>query len=260
MVNLVKTWHGDFWYAMSALVMKDYRVRYRNMSLGVAWSVLNPLVMMTVLWFVFTKVYPSGNQKHFPLFLLCGLVPYNFFSIAWVGATVSLVENAQLIKRVAVPREVIPIASVISNCVQMGGQLGLVVAMAFVLGVGANLQWLWLPVIWFLYVSFVCGLGLLFAALDVYVRDLRYVVESVNLVLIWLVPVWYGFEQISPEYRVVYSYNPVAAMILAMRRIMLDGQPPPTSLLVNLAFAAVFMLVTGTVIFRLLKRRFYEYL
>ena len=256
----MKTWHGDFWYALSTLVMKDFRVRYRNMSLGVAWSLLNPLVMMSVLWFVFTKLYPAGRQEHFPLFVLCGLVPYNFFTISWVTATVSLVENAHLIKRVPVPREVIPIASVLANCVQLTAQLGLVMMMAFALGVGANAQWKWLPVIWVLFIGFVCGLGLLSAALDVYVRDLRYVVESANVVLFWLVPVWYGFEQIAPEYRTLYGYNPVAAMVLAMRRVMLDAQAPPASLLWNLALAAAFMLLLGAGTFRLLKRRFYEYL
>lgn len=240
--------------------MKDFRVRYRNMSLGVAWSLLNPLVMMTVLWFVFTKLYPTGQQKHFPLFVLCGLVPYNFFAIAWVSSTMSLVESSHLIKRVPVPREVIPIASVFSNCVQLAAQLGLVLAMAFVLGVGANRYWVWLPVIWILFIGFVCGLGLVSAALDVYIRDLRYVVESVNVVLFWLVPIWYGFEQISPQFRTIYGYNPVAAMVMAMRRVMLDAQPPPASLLWNLSFASVFMLAFGMVAFRVMKRRFYEYL
>ncbi|MBM3794938.1 MAG: ABC transporter permease, partial [Acidobacteria bacterium] len=136
--------------------MEDFRVGYRNMSLGVGWSLLNPLVMMTVLWFVFMQLYPAGaRQPHFPLLVLCALVPYNFFTISWVGATVSLVENAQLIKRVPVPREIIPVASVLSNCVQMSAQPGLVLAMAFVLGVGANQQWIWLPVIWGLFMLFV---------------------------------------------------------------------------------------------------------
>ena len=256
----MKNWHGDFWYALSTLVMKDFRVRYRNMSLGMAWSLLNPLVMMSVLWFVFTKLYPAGRQEHFPLFVLCGLVPYNFFTISWVGATVSLIENAQLIKRVPVPREVIPIASVLSNCVQLSGQLALVLVMAFVVGVGANRQWIWLPVIWLFFIGFVVGLGLLSAAVDVYVRDLRYLVESANVVLFWLVPIWYGFEQIAPEFRTLYGYNPVAAMVLAMRRVMLDAQPPPASLLWNLTLASGLMLVVGAGSFRLLKRRFYEYL
>ena len=98
------------------------------------------------------------------------------------------------------------------------------------------------------------------AALDVYVRDLRYVVESANVVMFWLVPIWYGFEQIAPEFRTIYGYNPAAAMVLAMRRVMLDAQPPPSSLLWNLGFASVFMLALGWVAFGLLKRRFYEYL
>ncbi|MCC6539393.1 MAG: ABC transporter permease [Bryobacterales bacterium] len=255
------TWQGDVLYAIRVLVMKDFRVRYRNMSLGVGWSLLNPLVMMTVLWFVFTQLYPAGaKQPHFPLFVLCGLVPYNFFTISWVGATVSLIENAQLIKRVPVPREIIPVASVLSNCVQMSAQLGLVLAMAFVLGVGANRQWIWLPVIWGLFILFVCGLGLLSAALDVYVRDLRYVVESVNVVLFWLVPIWYSFSDIAPRFRSLYLFNPVAAIVLAMRNIMLDAQPPPMSLVRNLALISGVMLAVGFISFRLLKRRFYEYL
>lgn len=260
MRGLVNNWQGDFWYALSTLVMKDFRVRYRNMSLGMAWSVLNPLVMMSVLWFVFTKLYPAGRQEHFPLFVLCGLVPYNFFTISWVGSTISLIENAQLIKRVPVPREVIPIASVLSNCVQLSAQLGLVLVMAFAVGKGANIQWLWLPAIWGLFVVFVCGLGLLSAALDVYVRDLRYLVESANVVLFWLVPIWYPFSQIAPEYRSLYLYNPVAAIVLAMRNVMLEAQPPPPSLMWNLVWSSAFMLALGWFSFRFLKRRFYEYL
>lgn len=255
-----RRWGGDYLFLFTNLIAKDFRIRYRNMSLGIFWSLLNPLVMMGVLTFVFRGVVGGEHSRAFPLFVLCGLVPYNFFTGAIMTGTSSIVDNAPLVKRVPLPREVVPVAAVLSNCVHLLIQLGLLVAIAFGFGIRPGVQWLWLPAIWALYVAFVCGLALGASAINVYVRDTRYVVESFNLILFWLVPIFYSFTIIPAKYAAVYRFNPVAALVLAMRAILLDGHAPPMSLIINLTLAASVSLLAGFAIFGRLKLYFYEHM
>lgn len=253
-------WNGSYLFVLRTLVAKDFKVRYRNMSLGLFWSLLNPLIMMGVLTFVFTQIFPNANGKLFPLSVLCGLIPFNFFTQAWLTGTTSLLENAALVKKVPVPRQVFPIASVLSNCLHSMIQVVLLLTLISIFGRGANWYWLWLPVIWGLEILFVLGLTLIFAAVNVYVRDIRYVVESTNVVLFWMVPIFYSFALIPSRYREVYQFNPVAALILMMRTILLDGRPPLTHTLTLLAMVSVFMFAMGWIVFTTLKKRFYDYL
>jgi lipopolysaccharide transport system permease protein len=251
-------WTGDYLFLVQNLVHKDFTVRYRNMSLGMLWSLLNPLVMMGVLWFVFTRIY-ANKIPNFAAFVMCGLVPYNVFALSWLNGTLSLVENIGLIKRVPVPREIIPISSVLGNCVNMSSQVLLLLVLV-ALTSGVNRHWGWLAFVWPLEIVFVMGLALIFSALNVYLRDVRYVVESANVVLFWLVPIFYDFSNIPAQYKDIYQYNPVAAVVLASRNILLDGVAPNPVLLARLAGSSIFMFVAGLLVFRRLRTGFYNYL
>jgi ABC-type polysaccharide/polyol phosphate export permease len=251
-------WRGDYVYLFENLVVKDFKIRYRNMSLGVLWSLLNPLVMMGVLTFIFTRVFPQPIEN-FPLFVLCGMVPYNFFTIALLSGTTSIVDNAPLIKRVPVPREVVTITTVLSCCIHLFVQIALLLSIALISGKGLNVNWLWLPVLWLLQIVFVCGLAMISASLNVFVRDTRYIVESANLVLFWLVPVFYSSDKIDPRYVPIFDYNPVATLIISLRKILINAEGPAGSTLFKLTAVSTIVFAAGLMIFRRMKTRFYEH-
>jgi lipopolysaccharide transport system permease protein len=249
----------DHFYILYNLIAKDFKIRYRNMSLGIFWSLLNPLIMVTVLTYVFTRVFPS-RIPNFPLYVLIGLVPFNFFTLAWASGTNSILDNAGLVKKVRFHREVIPISVVLGNVIHFLIQMILLAPLVAHFGHGLGRPWLWLPVVLGLEVIFVCGMALAFSALDVYYRDTRYVVESANLVLFWLVPIFYSFDDVRPEYRLLYELNPVAAVVLACRLIFLNGVAPPESLLWKLTAVSFGALLGGFLLFGRMKKRFADYL
>lgn len=252
-------WQGDYGFLLSNLVKRDFKTRYRNMSLGVFWSLLNPLVTMGVLVFVFTQIF-KDTQPHYAVLILCGLTPLNFFTMAWSTGTSSFTDNAGTMKRVPIPKFMIPIATVLGNCLHLIIQIGLLLTFTLASGLGVNWHWLWLPVIWGLEIVFVCGLAMISAAINVYVRDTRYLVEAANTVLFWLVPVMYPFSRVPQQFKGIYELNPVAAVVFALRDVLMDSTSPNHVLLEKLCLSSFVMFGVGWLLLRKLSDGFFEFL
>jgi len=246
-------------FLLQNLVLKDFRIRYRNMSLGVTWSVANPLLMMGILTVVFTRIF--ANPIHdFALFALCALVPFNFYSLAATTGTMSLLENQSLIKRVRCPRAIFPVAAVLSSSLHFLIQISLLLLLVLVFGHSVNRNWICLPPIWAMEIVFMCGLCLITSSLDVYYRDVRYLVECSGLVMFWIVPVFYNIEMIPERYRMLATMNPIAAVAVIDRQILLGAGPPSLYLLIQLSSISLALLILGFVLFRRLDRGFADYL
>lgn len=246
-------------FLLQELVLRDFRIRYRNMSLGVFWSLLNPLVMMGVLWFVFTRVFPVKSSDDYHLLVLCGLVPFNFFSLGWSTGTVSLLTNSNLVKRVPIQREIVPLSTVLANGMHFLIQIGLLLALVLLSGRKPTILWAWLPLVFALEVALVCGLSLMTSALDVYFRDVRYVVESSTMLMFWLVPIFYDHGSVPAQWHWVYWYNPIAAVVLCCRNILLQARVEPETM-IKLAVLSLGTLALGLGFFRMVKARFADYI
>lgn len=247
-------------FALVNLILKDFRVRYRNMSLGVLWSVINPLVMLGVLLIIFTFIHPNHHVVHFPVFLLIGLVVYNFLAQTLPPATSSIMDNASLVKKVIFPRELIPVSVVMSQLVHMGIQLGILFVFAFLFSVPVTWSWLWLVPCLLILLVFLFGVALISSTLYVTFRDMLYVVESGLKVSFWLTPIFYDLAQVKlnmpRQLYWVYLLNPLAGCIDGVRSGLLMDQAPDPEALGFAAVVSILTLIFGWWLFRQRQHRF----
>lgn len=250
-------------YALKNLVLKDFKIRYRNMSLGILWSLLNPLVMLGVLVFVFSYVHPQPDRRFFPVFLLLGLIPFNFFSLCISASTGSIVENASLIKKVIFPRYILPVSVVLSQCIHLLIQLFLLVFFILLLRVPVTTTSLWLLVALAVELLFILGLSLITSTLNVYFRDVQYVVQSMLTILFWFTPVFYALgnahQNLSRPLYLLFIANPLAGCIEAARRGVLYGSAPELDSFLAAMVVSAVTLVVGVWTFARLQRRFSDH-
>jgi ABC-2 type transport system permease protein len=236
------------------LVRRDLAVRYRRSVLGFLWSFLNPLLMMAVFTIVFTIV-KSSSVRNYPLFVLCGLLPWIFLTGSLSGAVRSITGNANLIDKVYFPREILPLSVVLANLVNFLLSLAVFLPLALLLGARFSAWTLALPVIIGVQLLLVLGLALLLSALNVAYRDTELVLDVGLTAWFFLTPIFYELELLPNQllgidvWRFVYTLNPMATLVTDYRYILLFEYPVIRHTLVSFVLGLI-LLAAGWTVFR----------
>lgn len=255
------------------LVVRDLKVRYRNSTLGILWSLFNPILMMIVFTVVFTVMTPYSDVKHFPVFVLLGILPWNFFSASVIGAIQSIVENSTLVNKVYFPREILPTSVVLANLVNFLLALIVLFFLLFVYQIPLTIWVLFLPVVIVVQVIFTIGFALIMATANVFYRDTQVIMDVVILAWFFVTPVFYSGQLLPRSYelwngfyidvfRWVNILNPMAS-IIAMYRVVLygdgsGGSSPEFYFFLRTLLTSLAILILGAVIFYRYSRRFGE--
>ncbi|MEQ1908454.1 MAG: ABC transporter permease [Vicinamibacterales bacterium] len=214
---------------VQSLVARELKARYRGSVLGLLWSFINPLLLLSIYTFVFTVVLPNRNPiaQPYAVFMFCGILPWNWFASSLMEASGSLVSGGNLIKKVLFPAEILPIVNVLANMVHYG--LGLLILIAFLIGYR---HWpdpaglLWFPVVVAVQLVFTTGLALFLSALTVHYRDIRDLLT--NLLMFWFfaTPIIYPWQDENVrQYKWLFDLNPFTHIAVSYQEILFFPGP-----------------------------------
>ncbi len=234
------------------LVERDLKVRYKRSALGMVWTLLNPLLQMVVYTLVFSTILRIAVPGY-PLFVLSGLLPWSLLSVGTVTASLSLLGNQSLIRKVAVPQAVYPLAVVGSKLTDAVLSLPALAMLALLVGRPPTAAWAWLPVALALAALFTAGLALLLSSLTVFFRDLRHLVELLFQVWFYLTPVFYPASYLEklpvPALRAALSANPAAPIVRLFQETIYEGRAPAPATLALAALSAALSALVGLAVF-----------
>jgi ABC-2 type transport system permease protein len=238
---------------LGLLVRREIKSRYKDSSLGVVWSLLRPLTQLLIYYLAIGKVLGGERSVHdYAIFVFTGLTVWTLFADVLSGSTNSIVANSGLIKKVYLPREIFPLASVGSALFNFSVQFGILILATIVLGrTPIHIELLYLPLALLVVLLFSFAVGLLLSAANVYLRDFQHLIEVLLLVLFWASPIVYSFTLVHKYlhgniFEQLYLWNPVTLVVLGFQKAMwLSGadQTWPDHLALRLAVVGLVSLV-----------------
>jgi len=233
---------------ITQFISRSIKARYKRSALGVVWTLLNPLLTMLVLTLVFSQVF-RFDIPYYPVYVLSGLVMWNFFSSATRDAMAEMVWNGNLLNRIYVPKSVFAVSAVGTGLVNLGLSLIPLFAIALVSGMRLHLALLSMPLAVLLLVGFALGLGLILATSAVYFADVLPVYDVILTIWMYATPIIYKIDLIAPRWQFLFKLNPLYYMITLFRDPLYVGTLPSLDIWIIAALLSLLSLVVGSLVF-----------
>lgn len=233
---------------LSKLISQQLILRYRRTALGYLWTLINPLLMMSVMALVFSTLFKS-DLKDFVVFLFAGMIPWNFFNSVVTQSCSSFINNEGLIKKIYLPKVIFPLS--IAFALLIDSSLSFLAFFAIIVFIGGSLSWtaFFVPVAFLLLFFFTLGIALIMSIVTVFFRDLQHVILIVMQGLFFLTPILYKHEALEGKVKWLITLNPVVPYIELFRAPLYKGVLPSGSIILQALVLSVSAMIIGLFVF-----------
>ena len=240
-------------------VKKDIGGKYKNSFLGVLWSFINPLLQILVYALIFPLVMKNGGSyKDYTVFMVCGLIPWAYFTTVINRASFIMIENGNILKKVYFPRSILPLSLVTSETINFLVSCIIILAFIVIKGFGISKFILFFPLVLLIQYVLLLGVALIFSAVTVYMRDIQHFIGVVLQLLFYATPIVYSIDTIPEGFRWILKWNPMTYIIEGYRAIFYNQTMPDLKALGILGVISIVILIVGYLLFNKLQKRFAE--
>ncbi|MBY3515011.1 ABC transporter permease [Rhizobium laguerreae] len=213
------------------LTKRDFVGRYKGSFLGLAWSLFNPLLMLSIYTFVFGVAFKArwgtagdGSRANFSIVLFSGLIVHSLFAECLMRSPTLITSNANYVRKVVFPLEILPLVSLGSALGHFLVSLAVLIVFCVISGTGLHLSGILLPIVLLPMLLIVVGLSWFFASLGVYLRDSAQVIGMISTILLFLAPIFYPIDSLPPVYQKLLVFNPITLPVVQVRGLLLWGE------------------------------------
>ncbi len=256
-----------FGHVLGVLTRNEFRARYRSQALGILWSLLNPLVQTAILTVIFSHVAAFKSAvPNYPVYLLLGVVVWQWFSVAINTGTQSFIAQADIVKRTVFARQIVPLATALSYGINFAMESMLVVGLVIVWPTAFRLSpaLALVPLVLLVLLGLIVGVVLATSVLNVVYRDVAFLVTTALTLLYWLTPIIYPVTFVDDAaipyvYKVLYHLNPIASIMVALRNCLMEGVMPSGLTWLGMLGPTALVLLIGWAVFRHYERMVLDY-